>query len=104
VVVWAGVQWIGSDRTDRLGRDVARLAKPGDIVMVSSQTCPYCRMARSWFQAYGIPYSECLIEQDATCAATYDKLQRPGTPVLLVRGQRQDGFSAERIARAFNAG
>jgi hypothetical protein len=103
LVVW-GVQlawqdWIG----ERLAAQVAASARPGDIRMVSSSTCRFCAQARVWFTAHHVPFSECFIERDADCAAQYAALLAPGTPVLLVRGQRQVGFSAERVAAALEA-
>jgi hypothetical protein len=50
--------------------------------------------------AHGVPFEECFIERDARCDAEYQARGAPGTPVVLVRGQPQRGFSAERVARA----
>jgi len=79
-------QW----QDQRTGSALAALARPGDIVMLSSVTCTYCAQARAWFTAR-------FIELDAACAQRYRALMAPGTPTLLVRGQRQVGFSAERV-------
>jgi len=87
----------------RLGREVAALARPGDIEMIASDTCIFCAAARSWFGANGVPFSECSIERDANCAARFEALGSPGTPVLLVRGKPQVGFSAQRVAQALGA-
>ncbi len=85
---------------DRLGREVSSLARPGDIQMIASDTCLYCVQARAWFGAHEVPFSECSIERDAACAARFEALLAPGTPVLLVRGRPQVGFSAQRVAEA----
>lgn len=81
-------------------RDARRLAervKPGDIRMLSSETCPYCLAARRWMTAQRVPFRECFIERDAACAADYQALGAAGTPTLVVRGQRVIGFDRERI-------
>jgi glutaredoxin len=83
-----------------LGSAVAASARAGDIRMLSSVTCVYCAEARAWFGEHGVPFSECVIERDPACAATYDALMAPGTPVLLVRGKVQRGFSPRAIAAA----
>jgi glutaredoxin len=101
---WAGVQLLQSWSSERIGREMAANAKAGDIVMLSSVDCPYCKEARAWFKANGVAFGECFIERDAACAAAYQALQAPGTPTLLVRGQRQVGFSAERVAQALRQG
>lgn len=72
-------------------------ARPGDIVMLSSTDCVFCRRARSWLDAEKIAYSECFIELDAACAALYRAQMAPGTPTFLVKGQRIVGFDKQRI-------
>jgi glutaredoxin len=99
-VGWGGVHVLQDWGSERIGREMAANARPGDIVMLSSVDCPYCKEAREWFKANSVPFGECFIEQDAACAAAYRALQAPGTPTLVVRGQRQVGFSAERVAQA----
>lgn len=79
---------------------LAALAQPGDIRMLSSLTCPYCEAARRWMDKNGVRYEECFIERDAACAAAYQATLARGTPTLLVRGQVQLGFQAQRVLRA----
>lgn len=74
--------------------------QPGDLRMLSSTTCIFCTRAREWLTRHALPFQECFVELDATCAETYEQLGRPGTPTMLVRGQPQRGFDAERIAKA----
>ncbi len=101
VVVAAGaMQAFGWWSRERLGAQVAADARPGDIRMIGSVTCVYCAQARAWFEANRVPYSECLIERDPTCAAQYNALMAPGTPVMIVRGKRLLGFSAQAVADA----
>lgn len=98
-VALANFGW-GEFRASQLGTQVARAAKAGDIEMLSSVTCAYCDAARAWFEQHGVPVRECFIERDADCAARFAALQSPGTPLLLVRGERQVGFSPARVAQA----
>ena len=85
---------------DRLGAQVAAATRPGDIQMIASLTCVYCAAARAWFNENRVPFGECLIERDTACAATYNALMAPGTPVLIVRGRRLVGFNAQAVADA----
>ena len=101
--VATGMQVLNRWTTTRLGPQVAALAKPGDILMIASVTCVYCAAARAWFKANHVPFSECEIERDAQCAAAYNALMAPGTPVLVVRGQRLLGFNAQAVADALRA-
>ena len=79
------------------GERLAALARPGDVHMVSSITCVFCTQARQWLQAHGVAHTECFIERDEACAAQYRALMGPGTPLLLVKGQAQLGFSPQRV-------
>ncbi len=84
----------------RLGAQVAQSARAGDIEMLSSVACTYCNWARAWFSEHEVPIRECFIERDADCAARFAELQGFGTPLLLVRGDRQVGFNPARVAEA----
>jgi glutaredoxin len=79
------------------GALLAQRVRPGDIRMISSETCPYCLAARRWMTQQGLPFSECFIERDPQCAADYQALGGVGTPTLVVRGQRVIGFDRARL-------
>jgi glutaredoxin len=98
--VLVGTQGISRWSQHRLGEQVAAAARPGDIKMIASVTCVYCAAARAWFSEHRVPFDECMIERDAVCADAYRALNAPGTPVMLVRGQRLLGFDAPSIAKA----
>ena len=102
--VSAGSAWWARRHDDRLGAQVAALAQPGDIRMISSVTCAVCLQARLWFDSHRIAYRECLIEHDAACRAEFDARQAPGTPLFLVRGMPQLGFRPERLLAALRRG
>jgi glutaredoxin len=100
VVVFVGLQWWTGRSQRAIGDELAAAARPGDIVMLSSEQCVYCTSARRWFEKHRVSFSECFIERDAACANAYQAQGAPGTPTLLVRGERQVGFNAERVALA----
>ena len=96
-VAWfASAAWRGHV-ADRDGELLVQRVKPGDIRMISSETCPYCLAARRWMTAQRVPFSECFIERDAQCMADYQALGAVGTPTLVVRGQRVIGFDRARL-------
>ena len=97
-------QWWGRHQTDRLGDDVAALARPGDIELVSSDTCAPCLVARNWLQRNEVRFAECSIERDAACAERYRASGAPGTPLIFVRGRAQLGFSPDRLLGALQRG
>lgn len=99
LAVWVLLQSWQSYHARQAAVSLAALAKPGDIVMLSSETCVHCKTASRFMTQHQIPFSECFIETDAACAESYRSQQSPGTPTLLVRGQRLVGFDPERIAQ-----
>jgi hypothetical protein len=44
--------------------------------------------------------NECLVERDAACRAEFQALRAPGTSMIVVRGQAQEGFSPARLQAA----
>jgi len=102
--VTAASEWWAGRAEAQLGRQVAALARPGDIRMLASETCGICVVARRWFSEHQVPFAECLIERDAACKAEFDALRAAGTPVMVVRGQAQLGFNPERLRAALQRG
>ncbi|MDE2615087.1 MAG: hypothetical protein KGL78_16760 [Burkholderiales bacterium] len=98
----AGSQWWAGRRDGALGAEVARLARPGDIRMIASDSCVICLRARHWFDDNRIAFSECSVERDAQCRADFEALSAPGTPVILVRGRPQLGFDPQRLRAALD--
>jgi len=99
----AAGQWWFSRQQLALGREMAALARPGDIRMLSSTTCAVCTGARVWFKLHEIAFDECFIEKDRDCARRLQATRSPGTPVILVRGQTLVGFEPQRIRAALSA-
>ncbi len=101
-MAWLGSQAWRGHVADKDGAVLVQRVKPGDIRMVSSETCPYCLAARRWMTQEGIPFQECFIERDSQCLADYQALGAVGTPTLVVRGQRVIGFDRARILDIIN--
>lgn len=100
LAVSAGNRWWVARHDDAQGEQIASLARPGDIRMISSENCAICLEARTWLLRNKVVFRECLIERDAACLADFDALGAAGTPVMVVRGQPQLGFNAERLRLA----
>ncbi|MBX3637056.1 MAG: hypothetical protein KF683_16935 [Rubrivivax sp.] len=98
----AASQWWARRHEQQLGRDVAALVQAGDIRMISSETCAICMLARQWFKEHRVAFDECLVERDETCRRDYEAYGTPGTPVIVVRGQPQVGFSPQRLLAALS--
>ena len=97
LVVSGAAEWWREHQAQQVGREMAQLARPGDITMVSSISCVFCTRARQFMTAQQVPFNECFIETDLVCAQRYQALGARGTPTLLVRGQLQLGFSAAAV-------
>jgi glutaredoxin len=91
--------WHEADQAQRL----QAAARPGDIVMLSSETCPFCDRARSWLDHRQIAHRECFIETDAACLAQFRAQLAAGTPTFVVRGKRVLGFDRAAILTALES-
>ncbi len=94
-----GTQLLRTHSDSRDGERLRALVRPGDVQMLSSETCIYCERARRWLDARQIPFSECLIERDADCMREYQARGGLGTPTFVVRGHTVRGFDREAMAR-----
>ena len=72
-----------------------------DIVLYSTSWCGYCRKARAWLTANGIPYVEKDIEKDRVAHSEYQRLGKgySGVPLLSVNGAVIRGFDARAVQR-----
>ncbi|GAB4124172.1 MAG: hypothetical protein Fur0014_22400 [Rubrivivax sp.] len=97
LAVGAASQWWSHRQEVALGRAVSALAQPGEVQMIASDACGVCALARRWMTEHAVPFTECSIERDAACRAQYEALNQPGTPVIVVRGRPELGFSPARL-------
>ena len=79
-VMWGGVQLLRGCQDERSWQEVARAAAPGDIVMLSSETCAFCQQARVWLTERRVPFRECFIERDAGMLVVHVELGGPPSP------------------------
>ena len=73
----------------------------GRVTMYSTSWCGYCRRAREYFRAEGIPFSEHDIEASARARRAYDRLGGGGVPLLEIGGRTMNGFSVEGFERFY---
>lgn len=97
LVVGGANEWWREHRAAGLARQMARQARPGDILMNSSTTCPFCERARQWMTLHQMPFTACFIERDAACAERYRALGARGTPSRAVRRRAQLGFDPQQV-------
>lgn len=82
---------------------VKATARPGDIEMFTTLTCPYCAQARYWLDRHDVPWQECNVDTSATCRARFEARGAPGVPLMQVRGQWRLGFDAGWVARTLTS-
>lgn len=70
------------------------VAKQPEIVMYGAAWCGVCKRARSYFSEKNLRYTEYDIDTSAKGERDYKKMNGSGVPILLVNGQRHNGFSA----------
>jgi glutaredoxin len=59
-------------------------ARQGEVVLLSTATCPYCARMRAYLRAGGVPYRELDVERDPEGRARFAAAGGFGVPVLLV--------------------
>ena len=69
--------------------------------MYSTSWCGYCRKAREYFQARGIPLIEYDIEVDAAAAQRKQQIDsRPGVPLVVINGKLIHGYAPAKYEQA----
>ena len=73
-----------------------------DITMYSTSWCGYCKKARRWLVANGVPFVEKDVEKDAAAGAEFRALTggRGGVPVITVGETVIRGFAERQLEAA----
>lgn len=70
------------------------------VVLFTTPTCSYCRLAKAYFQKHRIRFTEVDVSRDQRAAA--DMVRRTGqsgVPVILIDNKPVVGFDKSRINR-----
>ena len=70
-----------------------------DIVLLSTKSCGYCAMARSYLDGYSIPYIELDIEYSTKGRKIFDKLNGRGVPLILVGPVLMRGYDQAQFEK-----
>jgi len=73
----------------------ASTSPSSELVMYASQSCGYCKQARSYMKAKGIAYREVDVGKDKAGAAEFARLGGKGVPLFSLGRQTLAGFSAD---------
>jgi len=93
-----GVSIEGGDEMAGVGAAGQRSKR---VVMYSASWCGVCRQAKRFFEEQGIPYKERDIEKNRMARTEFDRLNGRGVPLILVGGQRMNGFSAQSFLKLY---
>lgn len=75
------------------------MADAKNVVVYSTPTCMYCKMAKEYFTENGVTYTEHDVSTDeAARKEMMDKTGQMGVPVIDVDGEVVIGFDQERLA------
>jgi glutaredoxin len=71
--------------------------EPDRITMYSTDWCPHCKNARSYFEAKRIRFTEYNVETSEVGRKEYQALGGGGVPVIVVGSKVMRGFSANKF-------
>ena len=73
------------------------------VILFTTPSCSYCRMAKKYFREHGIRFKDVDVSRDA--AAARDMVRRSGqqgVPVIDIGGKVVVGFDRPKIDRLLN--
>jgi glutaredoxin 3 len=76
-------------------------ARHGQVVLLSTASCPYCVRMRAYLRAGGVPYRELDVEHDPEGRRRFRASGAVGVPVLLVGAAVVEGYHPAAIRAAF---
>jgi len=71
------------------------------VLIYSTPTCPYCKMAKDYFTSIDVPYKEVdVAANDASAQEMIQKSGQMGVPVIDIDGKIIIGFDRDAIKEA----
>lgn len=68
-----------------------------DVVVFSSNTCPYCVSAKEYLDEKGVSYTEKNIQTDKVARKELMDMGHMGVPLILIDGEEVVGFDKDKI-------
>ena len=68
-----------------------------NVVVFSSDTCPYCVSAKEYLEEKGVAYTEKNIQRDKAARKELMSMGHMGVPVILIDGEEIVGFDRDKI-------
>ena len=70
------------------------------VVVYTSNTCPYCTMAKDYLNGKGVEFEEKNVQNDAAARDELISMGYTGVPVLVIGEEEIVGFDRARIDAA----
>jgi glutaredoxin len=71
------------------------------VIVLGTPTCPYCKKARKFLRAQGIPFRDLNVNTSAEGQRLYKRYDGHGVPLILIGGTRIRGFNPAGILQAY---
>jgi len=73
------------------------------VVIYTTPTCVYCKLAKQYFDAHGVAYEEKNVAVDRAAAQEMiQKTGQMGVPVIMVGEETVIGFDQDHLSRLLN--
>lgn len=73
------------------------------VQIYTTESCGYCKLLRRYLNARGIPYADYDIETNRDARLAFEAAGAQGVPLVVIGGQRIQGFNPVAIERALDA-
>jgi glutaredoxin len=84
--------------------EIAPVVTDANVEMFATKWCGYCKKAREFFEARGIPLIEYDIEADPVAAQRKQEiLASPGVPLVVINGKPIQGFAPQAYEQALRS-
>lgn len=68
-----------------------------NVVVYSSNTCPYCTLAKDFLTEKGVEFTEKNVQTDKEARKELMDMGHMGVPVLVIDGEEIVGFDKDKI-------
>lgn len=74
-----------------------------DVLLYSTESCGYCKQAKTILNQSGVNYRELDIERSRSARDEFKALGGRGVPLLVVKGEVIKGFDVQQIKEAIGS-
>lgn len=73
-----------------------------EVVVYTSNTCPYCTLAKEYLNEKGVEYTEKNVQKDATARKELMAMGHMGVPVVVIGDEQIVGLDKAKIDSALD--